>query len=283
MSDDTTKFEQHKSQLVAGLTVVAESMRKCADMAEAFAGLVNGGAISPDSPAARMVRDLVVSAKADAAAHADDKATVKRKRKGDVTEDGEEPKRRKRKPKDPNAPKRPASSYILFQNEVRKEIKASHPNVSNNELLGIIAKQWQEMSDEDKAVYTQAMASAKERYSQDKKAYDSRTPEEIEAANAAAAVAKKSRKGAKAAAATEAKHVSPVDKPAASGTSPSTDSSEGSASEESDEEGHADHDNEQDSSSSDDDERLVAAKRPSKPAVTRVTPAVKERKKKTHA
>lgn len=36
-------------------------------------------------------------------------------------------------------------------------------------------------------VYHQAMASAKERYSQDKKAYDNRTAEEVEAANVAAA------------------------------------------------------------------------------------------------
>lgn len=36
-------------------------------------------------------------------------------------------------------------------------------------------------------VYHQAMASAKERYSQDKKAYDNRTAEEVEAANAAVA------------------------------------------------------------------------------------------------
>jgi hypothetical protein len=33
------------------------------------------------------------------------------------------------------------------------------------------------------------MTTAKERYSQDKKAYDNRTPEEIQAANAAAAAA----------------------------------------------------------------------------------------------
>ena len=36
-------------------------------------------------------------------------------------------------------------------------------------------------------VYHQAMADAKERYSQDKKAYDNRTAEEVEAANAAVA------------------------------------------------------------------------------------------------
>jgi hypothetical protein len=126
-------------------------MRKCAEMAEAFAVLVNGSATSIDSPAARMIHDLIVTARPNAMK--DDKATAgKRKRKADATEEGEAPKRRKRKPKDPNAPKRPASSYILFQNEVRKELKASHPNISNHELLNMIAKQWQEMSEEDKAV-----------------------------------------------------------------------------------------------------------------------------------
>lgn len=126
-------------------------MRKCASVADSFATFVNGGASSVDSPVALMLRDLVTAAKPDATA--DDKATGgKRKRKIDAGDDTEAPKRRKRKPKDPNAPKRPASSYIFFQNEVRKKIKASNPNISNSELLTMISKQWQEMSEEDKAV-----------------------------------------------------------------------------------------------------------------------------------
>ncbi|KAF9458015.1 high mobility group box domain-containing protein, partial [Collybia nuda] len=94
-----------------------------------------------------------------------------RKRKA-ADEDGE-PAKRTRKPKDPNAPKRPASSYILYQNEIRKELREKHPGVTNSELLNIIARQWAEMSDADKAVYNNAVASAKEQYSQEKKAYDS--------------------------------------------------------------------------------------------------------------
>jgi len=256
MSDDATKFEQQKSQFVAGLTAVAESMRKCAEMAEAFAVLVNGSAASVESPAAH------------------EKAlTGKRKRKADATEEGEGPKRRKRKPKDPNAPKRPASSYILFQNEVRKELKALHPSMSNHELLNMIAKQWQEMSEEDKAVYHQAMTTAKERYSQDKKAYDNRTPEEIQAANAAVAAAaamKKPRKSAKAAGPAEERHRVPVmavaaEKPVVGDASPGTDTSDGSASDESDEDGREEHDDEHDSSSSEDE------KADRRRVVTRVT------------
>ncbi|KAF8883409.1 high mobility group box domain-containing protein, partial [Infundibulicybe gibba] len=54
------------------------------------------------------------------------------------------------KPKDPNAPRRPASSYILFQNAVRTEMKATNPEMTNHELLAMISKKWQDMSTEDK-------------------------------------------------------------------------------------------------------------------------------------
>jgi hypothetical protein len=77
----------------------------------------------------------------------------KRKASG-VLDDDEGPKKRKRntKPKDPNAPKRPASSYILFQNEIRKELKEKHPNLTNPELLNMISEMWKKMSEEEKAV-----------------------------------------------------------------------------------------------------------------------------------
>ena len=75
----------------------------------------------------------------------------KRKSRGGG-EDGEGKKKKKTKPKDPNAPKRPPSSYLLFQNEVRQELKAKHPNIPNNELLAKIAKAWSEMPKEQKDV-----------------------------------------------------------------------------------------------------------------------------------
>ena len=75
----------------------------------------------------------------------------KRKSRGG-DEDGEGKRKRKTKPKDPNAPKRPPSSYLLFQNEVRQELKTKHPNISNNELLAKISKAWSEMPREQKDV-----------------------------------------------------------------------------------------------------------------------------------
>lgn len=70
-------------------------------------------------------------------------------------EDGEDgKKRRKTKPKDPLAPKRPASSYLLFQNDVRGDLKAKNPHLPNNELLHLISKAWNDMPRGQKDVST---------------------------------------------------------------------------------------------------------------------------------
>lgn len=109
--------------------------------------------------------------------------TGKRKARGDV--EG----KKTRKKKDPLAPKRPPSSYLLFQNEVRSELKKTHPGMPNNELLGMIAKQWSEMSQGEKEVrayayttrsladalciqkYENLQKAAKERYLEEKDVY----------------------------------------------------------------------------------------------------------------
>lgn len=60
--------------------------------------------------------------------------------------------KRETKVKDPNAPKRPPSAYLLFQNEVRKSLKEQYPSWSQKELLEKISQLWQEMADADKQV-----------------------------------------------------------------------------------------------------------------------------------
>ena len=77
-----------------------------------------------------------------------DEGGKKRKSRGEDAEG----KRRAKKPKDPNAPKRPASSYLLFQNDVRAELKAKNPQMRNNELLSAISKLWSEMPQQQKDV-----------------------------------------------------------------------------------------------------------------------------------
>jgi hypothetical protein len=162
-------------QLTASLTAVAESMRNSAKMADTFANIIKQSSFAPNSPAMHMIQGMNQmfpegnlyalngsapgpSGPQQTPAAAAPPTTISRttggKRKAAALEEGVEggKTKRTRKPKDPNAPKRPASSYILFQNDIRKELKAKHPNIANSELLAMIAKQWQAMSDDDKSV-----------------------------------------------------------------------------------------------------------------------------------
>jgi len=61
-------------------------------------------------------------------------------------------KKRERKFKDPNAPKGPASAYILFQNDIRAAYKKEHPEMTNKELLRLIGDQWKALDEGKKAV-----------------------------------------------------------------------------------------------------------------------------------
>ncbi|KAF5322357.1 hypothetical protein D9619_001158 [Psilocybe cf. subviscida] len=178
MPDQVSTFESHRAQLAASLNAVADSMRNCAQMADTFAKVVSDSTYSPET--AEMLQGAL-------------DGFTKGKRKAALSpEDEDGPKKRKRntKPKDPHAPKRPASSYIIFQNQVRKTLKDTHPSLSNPELLQMISDQWKSMTPEQKEAsrpYNQQMRDAKEVYTDSKKAYENRSPEEIEAANAAAA------------------------------------------------------------------------------------------------
>ena len=129
-------------------------MRNCAKMADMFAKIMQDTEYFPETAEAPHGMGLFFSTRR-VSNHStiEGEPTTKGKRKAALSpEDGDASKKRKRpvKPKDPNAPKRPASSYILFQNEVRKELKERHPDLTNADLLALISEQWKSMSDEQK-------------------------------------------------------------------------------------------------------------------------------------
>ena len=63
-----------------------------------------------------------------------------------------ERKQRTTKPKDPNAPKRPPSAYILFQNDVRDGLRKSNPEMAYKDLLGVISQKWKDLPENQKKV-----------------------------------------------------------------------------------------------------------------------------------
>ena len=130
-------------QFIGSLQAVAETLRNAAVYADQYAQMVSHMPVGAGSiPNGQFVM---------AAPGVAPVAGRKRKARGD----GE---KKPRKKKDPNAPKRPASSYLLFQNEVRAQLKTNNPNMPNNELLGTIAKLWSEMPKEKKEVRREVFA-----------------------------------------------------------------------------------------------------------------------------
>lgn len=63
--------------------------------------------------------------------------------------------------KDPNAPKRAPSGYILFGQERRPQLKDEDPNMTFGELTKAIAAEWNEMSAKEKKPYNDKSAKAK--------------------------------------------------------------------------------------------------------------------------
>ncbi|KAL1726357.1 hypothetical protein EV714DRAFT_254975 [Schizophyllum commune] len=86
-----------------------------------------------------------------------------RKRKSPDDDDGKRKKRAK-KEKDPNAPKRPATSYILYQNDCRQSMKEKNPGLNNTELLRYISETWKSLPEQEKSSYEAKAAKLKHDY-----------------------------------------------------------------------------------------------------------------------
>ncbi|CAL1701972.1 unnamed protein product [Somion occarium] len=161
LPEGLAQFEYQKMQLIGSLSAVAETMRTCANIAEQFAQMVSQVSYAQGAPTNGQFAVPAVPLHA---------APGRGKRKAADDTDGPKAKRVK-KPRDPNAPKRPASSYLLFQNEVRQQLKDKNPTLPNNELLSLIAKMWKEMPKEQKDTYEARQKMAKEEWIVNKTAY----------------------------------------------------------------------------------------------------------------
>lgn len=93
---------------------------------------------------------------------------------------------RKRKKKDPNAPKRPLSAFFLFCHDERPAVKVIHPNYGVGDVAKELGDRWNKVSPETKQKYEQKAGKDKIRYEQDmaiykgKKAKAEAAPEEDE-------------------------------------------------------------------------------------------------------
>lgn len=79
--------------------------------------------------------------------------------------------------RDPNAPKRPASAYILFQNAVRQEMRAANPTADYKELARQIGDRWKSLDEEAKKPWSEAGKQAMSSWNIQNREYKSLHPE----------------------------------------------------------------------------------------------------------
>ena len=79
--------------------------------------------------------------------------------------------KRRKKPRDPNAPKKSKNGYMFFCQDNRERVKKEHPGIDGKEIVKHLSKEWNGLSDKQKAPYQKKANSDKDRYQQEMKTY----------------------------------------------------------------------------------------------------------------
>jgi len=69
--------------------------------------------------------------------------------------------------KDPNAPKKSMSSYVLFANDMRPKLKTSHPELSFGEIAKALGAEWKKVKPDVKQHYEKLAEKGKAKYESD--------------------------------------------------------------------------------------------------------------------
>ena len=93
----------------------------------------------------------------------------------DSDSDSDAPKKKKKakKKKDPNAPKRNQSSFFLYSNATRNDVKAANPEAKFGEIAQIISRHFKALPEEERAYWDEKAAQDKVRYQRDMEVYNS--------------------------------------------------------------------------------------------------------------
>lgn len=73
--------------------------------------------------------------------------------------------------KDPNAPKRPASAYILFTGAEREKVVKKNPDAKVTDIMKLLGEEWGKLSTTKKATWEKKAVKAKEDYAKELEKY----------------------------------------------------------------------------------------------------------------
>ena len=149
-------------QLVSQYLHLGSCMKRCSLAVEAYSHAIN------DSISVEEVRELLKPPTAgpmpvglpDQFPFLSTAKAIKKRSKSEESEedggldiDGKKKKRKNKKAdKDPNAPRRPMSAYLMFQNAIRQEMKEKNPDVSYKELIGQVGEAWKQLGEDGQKV-----------------------------------------------------------------------------------------------------------------------------------
>lgn len=82
-------------------------------------------------------------------------------------------KKKKKATKDPNAPKRNQSSFFLYSNATRNDVKSANPTAKFGEIAQIISRHFKALPEEERAHWDEKAAQDKIRYQRALESYKS--------------------------------------------------------------------------------------------------------------
>ncbi|XP_052210858.1 high mobility group B protein 6-like [Diospyros lotus] len=77
-----------------------------------------------------------------------------------------------KKNSDPNMPKKPASSFLLFSKEERKNLMEERPGINNSTVNALISVKWKELGEEEKQIWNGKAAEAMKAYKKELQEYN---------------------------------------------------------------------------------------------------------------
>jgi len=77
-----------------------------------------------------------------------------------------------RKNRDPNRPKKNKNGYLFFCQDKRESVKKKHPNRDGKELVRILSKMWNQMTEKEKKPYQDKASKDKDRYRREMEEYN---------------------------------------------------------------------------------------------------------------
>lgn len=81
----------------------------------------------------------------------------------------------------PDHPKQPSNAYIFYTKAVRQSIKEANPGLNNTELVSLMAKMWNDTTEEDRAEYNELAAQDKARYDREMEVFEREHPDQARA------------------------------------------------------------------------------------------------------